>query len=486
MILELKFLHGRYHATAWGRHVNEGVPEWPPAPFRVLRALVDAWYRKHRDIPAETVEALLRALSAPPRFRLPPARASHTRSYLSQNKEDPSDKKLVFDGFAVLDRGATVLMGWPGLALPAEVLDAGRRLTASLNYLGRSETWIDARLVDDREVAWNCVAVQPGPVEAGLEVVPVACVIGPDDFDARPLPLTVGTGKKTRPLTWFEALGWGSLETIDHGLNRPPAMAVVNYLRERDALDARPPPVRRPSSRAVEVVLFAAESRVPVPMTDALLVGEQVRRNLLGALKRVAGATHDSIAFTGKDRDGRPARGHPHATIMCLDEDHDGSIDAVLIVNPTPFTVEERRAIDRLAPVPRRNGHPLVLTPGPAGRRDEMLRRVSTVTSVTPYAPQLHWKPKRDGDFDAWLARQVIMECEQRGLPRPIRVVRVNAPPLARRRTRWLDFRRARKADSPQPAFGLELHFAEPVLAPFSLGYASHYGLGTFAPLRAG
>jgi hypothetical protein len=53
-------------------------------------------------------------------------------------------------------------------------------------------------------------------------------------------------------------------------------------------------------------------------------------------------------------------------------------------------------------------------------------------------------------------------------------------PTSSLRRSRWLDFKRARKDDGPQPAFGLTLQFSEPVLAPFSIGYASHFGLGAF------
>ena len=48
-VIELHFLAGRYHSTPWGRHVNEGQPEWPPSPLRLLRALYDAWRRKHPD-----------------------------------------------------------------------------------------------------------------------------------------------------------------------------------------------------------------------------------------------------------------------------------------------------------------------------------------------------------------------------------------------------------------------------------------------------
>ena len=43
--IRLRFLTGRFHATPWGHHVNEGVVEWPPSPWRLLRALVATFYR---------------------------------------------------------------------------------------------------------------------------------------------------------------------------------------------------------------------------------------------------------------------------------------------------------------------------------------------------------------------------------------------------------------------------------------------------------
>ncbi|MBZ5586669.1 MAG: type I-U CRISPR-associated protein Cas5/Cas6 [Acidobacteriia bacterium] len=88
--IELRFPAHRFHGTPWGRHVNEGVPEWPPSPYRLLRSLFDAWKRKRPDLPETRVEEVLRALaSEPPRFALPKGTASHTRSYLNSNTEDP-------------------------------------------------------------------------------------------------------------------------------------------------------------------------------------------------------------------------------------------------------------------------------------------------------------------------------------------------------------------------------------------------------------
>ncbi len=480
MIVEIEILTGRLHATPWGRHVNEAVPEWPPSPFRLLRALVDAWHRKYPELAPEVVERVLVALSPPPCYLLPRARASHMRSYLSQNKEDPSDKKLVFDGFVVVDRGSKVLVGWPGVTLDGDGLAAARRLFDALNYLGRSESWIAARVIDDRAVDWNCVSLTDGPVAPGKEVVTVAGVTAPEVFAARAFELP-GKGKtKARRLSWFEALRWGSAETMAHTMNRPPAMEPLFYLREADALDARPTSDLPRPRRDVEAAWLGIDTRVKVPLTEAIHVAEAIRVNLMGALKRVTGSKKLSTTFTGKDADGKPAEGHQHVSILPLDEDEDGFIDTVLITCPRSFSLVEQRAIDRLRPVRRRNGHPLILTPLRFGRRDELLTKTTTVVSATPFAPSRHWRPKRDGEFDPWLLRELSRECQWRGLPLPVQIERVTGAHARRPSRRWLDFRRARRDEAPQPAYGLRAVFAAPVLAPFSLGYASHFGLGTF------
>ena len=140
---------GRYHATPWGRHVNEGVAEWPPSPYRLLRGLYDVWHRKCFELAGDEVRPILEGLAnAPPRFFLPGAIASHTRSYLSANTKDPADKNLVFDPFLVLDRPHACYLCWPDLELTAPQRQALQLLLRNLNYLGRSESWVKAELWD--------------------------------------------------------------------------------------------------------------------------------------------------------------------------------------------------------------------------------------------------------------------------------------------------------------------------------------------------
>ena len=71
----------RYHATPWDAHVNEGRVEWPPSPWRLLRALVAVGYNKlgWTDAPAPAAGACLNKLAgcAPEFFRSRRDRLSH-------------------------------------------------------------------------------------------------------------------------------------------------------------------------------------------------------------------------------------------------------------------------------------------------------------------------------------------------------------------------------------------------------------------------
>src|SRR5262245_49842034 len=93
----ISFPGGRFHATPWGHHVNEGIPEWPPAPWRLLRALVAVWKRKLGSVLSqEQVQRVLQQLLPPPEFVLPPAALGHTRHYMPLKYPDQGDRTKVF------------------------------------------------------------------------------------------------------------------------------------------------------------------------------------------------------------------------------------------------------------------------------------------------------------------------------------------------------------------------------------------------------
>src|SRR5688500_11226561 len=98
----MRFPAGRFHATPWGHHVNEALPEWPPSSWRLLRALVATWKRKlagetlvERQLP----EVLAELAKHPPQFHLPPATLGHTRHFMPLKFPEEGDRTKVFDAF---------------------------------------------------------------------------------------------------------------------------------------------------------------------------------------------------------------------------------------------------------------------------------------------------------------------------------------------------------------------------------------------------
>ena len=147
LIIGMTFLTGRFNATPHGRHVNEGVPEYPPSPYRLVRALYDTWKRKRPDWDTKRVEPLLEQLSASlPSYHLPAAGTSHTRSYLSENKKSVTDKKLVFDAFITLSPRSSVLFKWDDVHMVEQSVNDLEELLSLVNFFGRSESWISARV----------------------------------------------------------------------------------------------------------------------------------------------------------------------------------------------------------------------------------------------------------------------------------------------------------------------------------------------------
>src|SRR5437660_10646622 len=146
VIFQLTFPAGRFHATPWGRHVNEGVPEWPPSPWRLLRALVAVCKRTCPDVADSQLRRILEPLAQPPRFRLPPHRVAHTRHYMPWEKKGPHDRTLVFDTFVSISRRDPLLIGWPDAEMSTDDRAILSKLLGNLSSFGRAEGWVHAEL----------------------------------------------------------------------------------------------------------------------------------------------------------------------------------------------------------------------------------------------------------------------------------------------------------------------------------------------------
>ncbi len=464
--IELKFPAQRFHATPWGRHVNEGAVEWPPSPYRLVRALYDAWKRKHAEIPDAAIEGLLRALAAEaPSYRLPLATASHTRSYLNSNTLDPTEKSLIFDAFVAMSPGAALYVTWPNVELTAVQGEFLGRLLGSLNYIGRSESWIDARLFDGAiEEGIRCEPMKESG-ESG-DMVPVACPVPVEGYTER------------RP--WLDALAYSTAEFQKDRRSLPPAMRMVPYVRAANAVLIR---VAKPQRRhaGVQAVMLSLNATVLPLVTATVEVAEQVRVRLMGIHKVVVGDPRKvSPKFSGKTAEGEPLKDHRHAFILPLGNGR-GRIDRVLLYtrDPEGFVSHEVRAILRMTELyGRTTEDPIrVMATQRAVPGSEIRKSAPTVVSTTPFCSGRHWRKGR-GEYADFLKDEIRRECKNHRIKEPRSVTMLAGSPGL---FEWVEFRRNRRDEAPRPGYGFRLEFDEPVLAPFSLGYGCHYGLGQFA-----
>jgi CRISPR-associated protein Csb2 len=467
--IRLEFPAGRYHATPYGRHVNEGVPEWPPSPYRLLRALFDVWKRKCPDLLETDVESLLAALAeSPPEFHLPPATATHTRSYLSANTYDASDKNLVFDGFLVFERPAVCCVVWPALDLTDKQRDILRVLLQNLNYLGRSESWISAALDTSIDAGLiSCAPLGAGASIAG-EPVPVACVLAQGEY------------KGKQP--WLHALTASTTDVINQRASAPPLLQAVRYFRPEHCIETSPITEPRRRLQTVDAVLLALDSTVLPLATATLEISEQIRSRLMGAHKKRMNGDESLVSdlFSGKNDSGQKRLDHGHLYILPLSNPN-SRIDQVLLVSRLhPWTRDELDAVNGVRRLWQRDDRPdvrcAVAWQGSLETLPSVCSRVRTVESATPFVPPRHWRQGRD--FRRFIQDEARRECRNHGLPEPFDVFLESR--IRSSHFECLEYRRNRKNDPVRPGYSLRLVFAEPVMAPFAIGYAAHFGLGLF------
>lgn len=536
LAIEIGFPAGRYHATPWDRQVNEGVVEWPPSPWRVLRALISTWYHKAQgEVDEPTIRDLVEKLSSLPRFYLPRATLGHTRHFMPLFNDKTTK---VFDTFAVLEGDKRLLVMWHQIDLSGNERTALEILLSRIGYLGRAESWVEARLVYDLNEKGNSYPLKAGEaMPEGYEGVrTLACMplknyldwreeTLADDKERRLAELRASSKEKGKiklgkrdlekieqnlPRDLFQALHADTGDLKSAGWNQPPGSHWVTYIRPRGAFDVMP---RARAGRIgisydlPTVARFALASQVPPRLTDALSLAERIHLALVSR-------SNGSSVFSGCDESRRPLEGHMHAHVLCesnlgLGKGRRGEITHVTIYAPMGFDLRERKALDGLTEVWGHGGHDVQLILLGVGQSEDfggldaskgecpILAKSRIWVSRTPFVPTRHPKATSAGrgvpKIDASGLQIGSPEHELRrllklaGFTEPVEVEPISSTDLAGHETRWLSFRRERTVGKGSRAasgtgYGFRIVFPEPVAGPIALGYGAHFGLGLFVP----
>ncbi|MBZ0115440.1 MAG: type I-U CRISPR-associated protein Cas5/Cas6 [Sandaracinaceae bacterium] len=525
LAIALRFPAGRYHATPWDRHVNEGAVEWPPSPWRLLRALVATRHLKARDeVPEDVLKRLVEVLASElPRYALPSAaHGGHTRHYMPLFAGKTTK---VFDTFVHLPPDERIVVAWPSLELEPSLRDALGCLLTRLGYLGRAEAWVEACLCDDVEdVRFDCGPISDDSAE-DADLIRLLAPIGPEEMvhwrastlderltrlladkrrraeekgkdpgSAKLTPKDKAAAARTLPGSVYDALVVETDVMRKEGWSRPPGSRWIEYALP--TYQPRPRARVQMMTRALPTVArFALAGQVLPRLTDAVVEAEKLRVALLSHSGRAP-------VFTGRDPDtGSILTGHRHAFVLPEANGRHGHITHVTLFARMGFDDDARAALERLRSLWQRSGHDLQLVLIGVGQPEDfaglrtdvgqcpLLASSTTWISRTPFVPTRHDKERRRDESGLVVGspeHDAIRLLQEQGLPRPERIERVPSTNLGGKPTRWLSFRTERKKGNgrrgPVHGVGFRLRFAHPVSGPIAIGYGAHFGLGVFLP----
>ncbi len=536
LALSIQFINGRFHATPWGKHVNEASPEWPPSPWRLLRGFVASWKKRcsnDLDCHPDIVTGLLKKLAVPPSFFLPKATISHTRHFMPWFKKKPDDRTLVFDGFVAIEKTSILRVFWPDVILDDQEMTALKRIVSVIPYLGRSESQVDVHVLDQHQaqdlfLGVNCFPSSGVSSSGDFEPILVLCLDPITAFENEFTPKcerTVGERKSKQIICtpiydpdWH--LCMETLEIHKQGWSDAPGSRWVQYLRQKDCFAGQigfSQKIRKEMSKPT-LAYFALDANVLPLVEDTLKIAEFSRRTLMGVYRRIEekrqtrglspldGKLPKSVVFSGKDSEGIPLHGHEHAHYLPLDEDGDGRIDHVVVYADMGFGPSEIKAIDEFRLLKRDEGEPIHVVLLALGQREilnlpNILGPSRTWVSVTPFITTRYQKKygqKKDPpeligvDNQRAFAAHVLTEEIKRHVgpewnDTEFSVEALNAEHrIGRKGLRPIQFKRYRNKRSDdggrRPSGAFRITFSEEITGPVCFGHSSHFGMGLFLP----
>ena len=518
--LTFRFPASRYHATPWGRNVNEADVAWPPEPWRLLRTLIAVWWRKgnrerwSEDDLAHLIDTLA---ETPPVYHLPEgAIHSHTRHYMPQGKLEKGKEKttLVFDAFVHLPKDASVVVAWPDVTLNFDLFELATDLATSIGYLGRAESWTECQAIDQWDGEVNCRVAKPS--DTGIPVR-VLAPLSPAKYTTERTRLSEPAARNrsrknvdTLPARLLDALMLDTADYQTQGWSRPPAAQEIVYVCTPETAPtvvpksfARRRTVRNEDTPTVARFLLAGR---PLPrIEDSVRIGELMR---LAALAKFGWskdeATGRSIPnapwqISGRGSDGQPLRdpAHIHAFWLPEDANSDGWIDHISVYIPSGINNDIRARLERihrlwLAPKQRPNNE----KPAPGAVKEWHLALegfgnpadfagcapvFSTSThweSVTPFMAAGHLKGAGYRDELTRLLKRRGFDTDGIGVEI---LQEISVGGTMRRAIHFHRFRSRRGEKQPDSQGTLmRIVFPEPITGPLAIGFGSHFGLGLF------
>ena len=509
LIIEQSFPLGRFHATRWKMGAfGDPYGEWPPSPWRLLRALANRWFQLSRETGDEDRGAFDRMLfvlsNELPKYYVPAhtIRGEPIKQYLPvgleekyKYKKNPVTKKQELD-YQYRDTASTLTNDTYWLIAPNDsffwvwqnvsiedglLLD---ELLARVLYFGRAESWTHLRRVEElpQKLTVQPVRLYEKRVAASIPV------LAPDPNAENRLSLlfrpTDTEEIKNRNIPsgtrWFHAV-----------------------LPSSEKIKAMPRQINHYPENLTHIQFVIGGQVLPSAKFWCLLAGE-FRRYVLRELCRLLTGkskcdfqmmdpqTKSNLSgLTGKDENGDPLVDHSQAYFSVL-PDESGKAARLAVWRRDPFSQEEIEALLLAAQVPLLWDYAtpqwkIKLLPLPFDLPLPLKLKASSRRwkSITPFVqPRQRRRFRKNGkERKGETPESIVAKLCQRvyGItPLSVRSHAAEEWPYVHMSAKGRG--KSSRLRMTLPSFHLVIEFDQPVSGPIVLGDSSHFGLGIFCP----
>lgn len=368
LILRLMFPWGRYYAHPWGvnpRRLREA--EWPPSPWRLLRAIAAAWFRSNPgQSPAPELLSLLDVLGGElPEIAVGSVAFSHTVHWQPNFGAAEKDAKATAtykrtpheNHFAAT--GSPIVFRWKNVAVDDDQLALLRDILMHVSYFGRAESLSCVDIINDSELplnGWCQPCLTDGrPIRRISEDCRDVFCPDPLGFRAADLwsrragreqldpneapPHLVEDLLEHQPLP--DGARWVSYEMPEGWPGKWVVRVPKSTLPERSSPS--------PTPRVAHYLRFSLQCRVPIPLKFTVPLAEQFRKKGLTHF----GSTNNgaiSFALSGHNKPKDAEGDHQHAFYLPLgaNDDRSGLLSELHVWCPYGFTQAEIEALMRV------------------------------------------------------------------------------------------------------------------------------------------
>lgn len=492
--LRLSFPWGRYYAHPWGQNpARIAEAEWPPSPWRLLRALAAAWFRQHPGQNAS--DELLGLLSflgnELPDFGLPKAAFGKTVHW-HPNPGMASGKSRHENHFTAL--GSDLLIRWNhSERLPAPLLTLLTTLLPDVAYFGRAESICQLSLATNAEIpeaiGWATPALDERSGRPSRRIgAGYRSTFCPDPAGFQPEDLwrrrqsTANAENAPKHLVQ---------DLVDEGQTLPDGAAWFSYHMPEGWPQRWVVRQAAPQRRIVRVqdnaivahfLRFSLQCRIGIPRKFVVSLAEQFRNQ---AIRQHGDKT---FALSGHNPPPDLTGDHQHAFYLPTPDAAGDFLTELNVWCRYGFNRREVEALMRARVLrwadARYPVRPVLLE---VQRDLPSVAASRTWRSLTPFVPPRFWYRRKVADGN--LKRADAPEVQ---LARCLRDAGIAATAVARRlqdAKQWevckLHVPKGEVMRDRRIGVSFELEFDEPQILPFpALGHSCHFGVGLFVPVE--